>query len=215
MRKAAICVLALVVVCVAGCATGQSYVNPNYDFSKLESVAVVDIEGALRSKAAKDQIATYFEMELLKRGYRVVERNRVEAILAEQDFQASDVTRPEGAVKAGRILNVGALMVVNIPNFGEEISMSAKILNAEDGEILWIGEGTGGTGRTLATIAGATVGAVGGIAAGGSRSGKVVGGVAGGILGGVAGRALSPQEQRAAQKIIQNKVCKKLPSRLP
>jgi len=117
MRKAAICVLALVMVCVAGCATGQSYVNPNYDFSKLESVAVVDIEGALRSKAAKDQIATYFEMELLKRGYRVVERNRVEAILAEQDFQASDVTRPEGAVKAGRILNVGRANGREYPQF--------------------------------------------------------------------------------------------------
>lgn len=211
MRTVCLCIL-LAASLVGGCATGESYVKAGFDFSKLDKVAIIEVSGAVRGDGAKNQIGDFFAMELLRKGYTPVERAQVQALLAEQEFQATDVTSAEGAARAGRILNVPTVLVVNIPNFGEEISMTAKMINVEDGSILWMGSGLGRTGRTLSTIAGAAAGAAAGVAASGDDN-KTLGGIAGGVLGGIAGRALSPQKAKQAQKIIK-KMCESLPSRL-
>jgi hypothetical protein len=200
---------------LGGCASGkgESYARAGYDFSQIEKVAVIDVTGAIRGDAAKNQIADFFAMELLKRGYTPVERAQVQSILKEQDFQASDITSVEDAAEAGRILNVPTALIVNIPEYDEDFSMTAKLVGVEDGSILWLGSGSGSTGKTLSTILGAAAGAAAGAAiAGDDTSDRVIGGVAGGVLGGVAGHALSPKEAEQAQKIIK-KVCDSLPYR--
>ena len=197
---------------VSGCSSGESYVKSGYNFSKLDKIAVVSVEGRqLKSKAAKEQIADFFIMELMKKGYSPIEREHIEKILKEQEFQASDVTTTEGAVQAGRILNVPVVMMVNVPKFGQKMSFTAKMVDVEDGSILWIGSGEGDTTKTLSTILGAAAGAAAGsVIAGGDSSTKVVGGVAGGVLGGVAGYALSPEESKVAKKVIV-KMCASIP----
>lgn len=214
MRRLVICLSMMVVVCVAGCATGRSVVKPGYDFGLIERVAVVQVDGALRSNTARNQVADYFNSELLERGYNPIERAQVEALLSEQEFQASDLTSAAGIARAGQILNVDAVVLVNIGSFGEEISMTAKLVDVEDASILWVGEGSGGTGSTVGTIAGAALGAGTGVALGGTRRGRIVGGAVGGVLGGVAGRALSRQELTATRKVI-GKLCRALPSKVP
>jgi outer membrane lipoprotein SlyB len=103
-------------------------------------------------------------------------------------------------------------VVVNIPKFSEDINMTAKMIDVEDGSILWMGSGSGTTGRTVSTIVGAAAGAaVGALSTG--KDEQVLGGVAGAVLGGVAGRALSPQQAQKAQKIIK-KICLTMPSRI-
>jgi hypothetical protein len=135
-------------------------------------------------------------------------------LLKEQKFQTSGITSDEDATKAGKILNVPAVMLVNIPKFKEEINMTAKIIDVEDGSVLWIGSGSGSTGKTLSTIVGAAAGAAAGAVVGGRDTrDRVAGGVIGGVLGGVAGNALSPQQAEQVQKIIK-KVCENLPYRI-
>lgn len=211
MKTTLIVALSGVALIITGCSTGESYFRVGYDFSQVEKVAVVDVFGSVTSEAAKNQISDFFVMELLKKGYAPVERAQVKALLAEQDFQATDVTSAEGVVRAGQILNVPSILVVNIPNFGEEMSITAKMIDVEDGSILWMGSGTGRTGRTLGTIVGATAGAIGGAVVAGEGK-DVAGGIAGGVLGGVAGQALSPQKAAKAQEIIK-KICQSLPQR--
>jgi len=139
----------------------------------------------------------------------------MQSLLKEQEFQASDLTTNDGAARAGQILNVPVVLVVNIPNFDEEMSMTAKMIDVEDASIIWAGSGTGRTGRTLGTIFGAVAGAVGGaVIAGGDSSDRAAGAIAGGVLGGVAGQALSPQKAEQAQKVIKS-MCKSLPYRYP
>jgi len=214
MKTAYVCVLVIAVLFVGGCSSGESYVRAGYDFGKLEKVAVVDVVGAVRGEAAKNQIADFFTMELLKKGYAPVERAQVKSILKEHEFQTGGLTPEVDAVEAGKILNVPTVLLVNVPNFAEEMSITAKMIDVEDGSILWLGSGSGRTGRTLSTIAGAAIGAGAGAAvAGDDRSDKVLGGVVGGVLGGVAGHALSAQTAEKAQEIIK-KICKDLPSRL-
>jgi hypothetical protein len=216
MRTVCVCTL-LAALVVAGCATGkgESYVRAGYNFGALEKVAIVEVSGQVNGDAAKNQIADFFIMELLKKGYTPVERAQVQTLLKEQDFQASDITSNEDAAKVGKILNVPAVMLVNIPTCKEDISMTAKMVDVQDGSVLWVGSGSGSTGKTGSTILGAVAGAAAGaVLAGGDTNDRVVGGVVGGVLGGVAGRALTPQQAEQVKKIIA-KVCEKLPSRFP
>jgi len=197
-----------------GCHSTQSTAKAGYDFTQIDKVAVLDVTGKLKSEAAKNQIADFFTMELLKKGYSPIERMQVQTILKEQQFQASEETSTEEAVKAGRIVNVPVVMLINIPNFTEEMSMTAKLINVQDGTVLWMSSGEGTTGRTLATILGAAGGAGAGVAVGGDdSSGKVVGGIIGGVIGGVAARALTPQEAKKAQEITR-RMCVNLPSKV-
>jgi hypothetical protein len=214
MRTICLCTLAAALF-AGGCASskGESYTRAGYDFGKVEKVAIIEVTGRVRGEPVKNQISDFFVMELLKKGYTPVERRRVQALLKEREFQASDVTSDEGAARAGRILNVPVVMLVNIPVYKEDMNMTAKMIDVEDGSILWIGSGSGSTGKTLATIVGAAAGAAAGATvAGDETDDKVLGGVIGGVLGGVAGRALSPQQAKQVRKVIKD-VCKDLPAK--
>jgi len=216
MKIVSVCAVVIAVVLIGGCSSGESYVKAGYNFAGLDKIAVVDVQGDINGDAAKNQIGDFFGMELLKKGFAPVERAEVQTLLKEQKFQTSGLTSPEGAAKAGRILNVSAVLVVNIPTFGNEMSMTAKMIDVEDASILWMGSGSGKTGKTLWTILGAAVGAGAGAATGSAVGGgdsTAIGGVAGGVLGGVAGHELSPQKAEKAQEMIK-KICKQLPSKL-
>ena len=196
---------------MGGCTSAESYSRADFDFSKIDKIAVIDVVGEIGGEAAKNQVSDFFVMELLKKGYSPIERAQVHTLLVEQEFQASAVTSDHDAVQAGRILNIPTVLIINVPKFNEKMNFTAKMLNVEDGSILWLGSGEGTSGKTLATIAGAAAGAVVGVAVSGHDD-ALVGGLAGGALGGVAGNALSPQKATSAKKII-NKVCKTLPYR--
>ncbi len=211
MKTVLVNVLLIAIILVSGCSKGESYVRAGYDFSKLTKVAVVDVAGVVEGDAAKNQIADFFGMELLKKGYTVVERAQVQALLDEQDFQASDLTQADDAVRAGRLLNVPVVLVVNIPRYDEDMSMKAKMIDVEDASILWMGSASGTTGKTLATIFGAAAGAAAGAGVAGEGN-ELAGGIIGGVLGGVAGNALSPQQAEHLQKMAK-KMCKDLPMR--
>jgi len=214
MKKLTLTLIALFItaslVLVGGCASGESYVQEGYDFSKARKVAVVNVTGALANPAAQNQIADLFTMELMKKGYAPVERKQVQDLLEEQQFQASEVTTQQDMAKAGKFLNVPAVMVINIPEFGENMSFTAKMLEVETGSIIWIGSGEGSTGKWLSTIGGAAAGAAAGAAVSGEDD-KTVGAIAGGALGGVAGHALAPKKAKQARKVI-SKICESLPS---
>lgn len=214
MRTVCICILSAAMF-VGGCATGkgESYALAGFNFAELDKVAILEVTGAVAGDAAKNQIGTFFEMELMKRGYSPIERSQVQALLKEQEFQASDITSNTGAAEAGQVLNVPAVMIINIPKYEEEMTMTAKMVNVEDARILWIGNGSGSTGKTASTFLGAALGAAAGVAVAGGDSGdKVAGGIIGGILGGVAGNALSPQQEEQIQKVVKI-MCESMPAR--
>jgi hypothetical protein len=217
MRTALVAVL-LAALAVAGCASSEaeSQSVAGYDFGQIDRIAVVEVTGRVYGEAAKDQIANLFMIELMKKGYKFVARKDIKTLLKEQEFQASDITSPEGAAKAGQILNVPAVMLIDIPKYQDEkMDMSAKLIDVEDGTILWIGTGTGNTGKTLATLAGVAAGAALGAAVGGhDTNDRVIGGVIGGVVGGVAGNALSPDQEKQVKKVVV-KVLQNFPSRIP
>lgn len=201
-----------------GCATqkGESVASPNFNPTAITRIAVVDVTGQVYGEPAKNQIADFFSMELTRKGYSVIARSSaLEKLQEEQALQTSGITTDAEAAQAGRILNVPAVLLVNIPEYGAKMNMTAKIVNVEDGSILWIGSGSAKTGKTESTFLGAAAGAVAGaILGGGDSKDRTIGGVAGAVLGGAAGYALSPEESETMQKLIKEKICAGLPSRI-
>ncbi|OHB68737.1 MAG: hypothetical protein A2Y77_06575 [Planctomycetes bacterium RBG_13_62_9] len=207
----------LAAAAVAGCASSEaeSQAVVGMDFSRIDRIAIVEVTGRVYGDAVKNQISNYFTLELMKRGYRFIEREKVKAILKEQDFQASDLASDEGAARAGKILTVPAVMLIDIPKYrGEKMEMSAKLIDVEDGTILWIGTGSGSTGKTLSTIVGAAAGAaLGAAVAGGDSGDRLIGAAIGGVAGGVTGNVLSPSQEKQVKKVIA-KVVADFPSRI-
>lgn len=203
--------LCIVLLFAAGCATGESTVSPAFHALKPEKIAIVDVSGDIRGEAPKNQVEDFFTAEMLKKGYRVIERNRVNRVLEEQDFQRSNRTTDSEAAQIGKVLNVPAVVMLDANVEGEKVSVTGKMVDTETAEIIWIGTGGGGSGETLATAGGAVLGAITGSQVG-SGSGRVIGGVAGGVLGGAAGKALSPQTAKVVKNAIKQMVSK-LPAR--
>ncbi len=193
-------------VFLAGCSSGSSFTKPGYDFSQINKIAVVEVTGARGDVGAQNEVADLFSMELMKRGFNVVERKQVDALLKEQHFQQDGSTSRTDPVKLGEILNIPVVIIVNIPLTGEKISLTSKMLDVKTGEMLWMGEGTGDTKSGTATFAGALVGAgvgaVAGHAIGGSSTGTVIGGVAGAGAGGIGGHLLEPNEAQVLRKVV-------------
>ncbi len=207
--KIVVYMLVIAILFAGGCSSGraQSFSRVGYNFSTIDKAAIVAVEGTLRSESARNQIADLFAMELLKKGYAPKERSSVAAVLREQGFQASELITEAGAAEAGKILNVPAVLIINVPHFGDEIFISAKMVDIEDSSILWLGSGTGkiggfgslwGAGASVSSEDDALFGGIG---------------IAGGVLGGAEDLPLSPQEIERAQRIIR-RMCSTLPSRL-
>jgi uncharacterized membrane protein len=196
-----------------GCVNAESSFRAGYNFGAIDKIAVVDVIGPVGGEGAKNQIADFFTMELMQKGYTPIERSQVQILLNEQKFQRSNITSDAEMAQAGRILNVPVVLYVNVSEFSEDISMTAKIVDVQDGGIVWTGWTEGSGGKTLGAIGGAVVGAVVGsqVAGGGN---KTEGAVIGAVAGGAAGHLLSPKKQEQMRKAIRE-ICANLPPRYP
>ncbi|TKJ36765.1 MAG: hypothetical protein CEE38_10710 [Planctomycetes bacterium B3_Pla] len=201
--KIIVSILAIAILMFGGCRSPQeSSARIDYDFSTLDKVAIVAVEGAVTSEAAKDQIADFFAIELLEQGYAPVGRSQVRAQLAGQESESKDLTTTEAAVEVGLILDVPAVLAIKIPHFGEEIAITAKMINVEDGSTLWLASGSGKGKRTLSRMFGL----------GGGGNDQLMGNVMGGPMGAPPAQPLSPDEADKAQRIIK-RMCRSLPTK--
>ncbi|MHC4556271.1 MAG: hypothetical protein ACYTFW_04215 [Planctomycetota bacterium] len=204
--KIAVYILTIAVLLIGGCnSSHESSSRTGYDFSSVEKVAIVAVEGAVKSEAARDQIADFFAMELLKKGYAPMGRAQVRTLLGEQEVESEDLIVTEGTIEVGQVLNVPAVLTIKIPHFGEQISITSQMIDVEDGSILWLASGSGKSGRSLSDFFGFNKDS-GGL---GSEDGALLGGV----MGGMGGQALSPQEAKKTQRIVK-KMCRSLPSKI-
>jgi hypothetical protein len=216
--KTVLCVLAagLLLLSSASCgmmsrSSQKSSFRVGYDFSGVNKVAIVAVQGSLKSETAKDQIADFFAIELLEQGYAPVGRAQVRASLAdlasgskgEEQEVPKDLTTNEAAVEVGRMLKVPAVLTVNIPHFGEEITLTVTMIDVEDGSILWLANGSG-RGQGAFGFGGGSKG---------SKDDGLLGGFVGDETNAATNEPLSVDEAKRAQRIVKT-MCKSLPSKL-
>jgi curli biogenesis system outer membrane secretion channel CsgG len=119
--------------------------------------------------------------------FRVIERKRIDTVLAEQDFQQSDRADPHTQARIGKVLGVRYIIAGSITKFTtsdkkysaggivkgplgglglkkskSEVQLNARVIDAETGEILIAAKGKGdskkGGGVTVAGGAGGVAG---------------------------------------------------------
>lgn len=90
--------------------------------------------------ASDNILADAIAGELLSQGVTIVERNRLFFIIAEQSLVMSGLTEDIKLVKAGKILNVDALLFVKMHSSpeipGRVESAVVKIINVNNGEVM-------------------------------------------------------------------------------
>ncbi|MHC4489342.1 MAG: hypothetical protein ACYSW7_09255 [Planctomycetota bacterium] len=74
MKINCVYVLVIALLLIGGCSSGESYVKAGYDFTRLDRIAIADVQGDVSGEAAKNQIADFFVLELMKKGYTPIER---------------------------------------------------------------------------------------------------------------------------------------------
>ena len=199
-------ILAVAVLLIGGCIAPQaSSSGLSYDFANVEKVAIVAVEGAVTSEAAKDQIADFFAIELLNKGYAPVGRTQVRAQLREQEPESEGLVTSEGAVQVGVILDVPAVLAIKVPHFAEEISVTAQMISVEDGSTLWLASDSGRGKKTLSNVFG--------LSSKNRSNNRLLGDAmrGPGPLPGPANLPLTPEEAEKVQAIVK-KMCRSLPA---
>jgi hypothetical protein len=103
MKKVGLLTVALL---LGGCIAPQIAVNSHADFSRIHRVAVATFGGA-----GGDVAADVFTQDLLEHGADVVERQRLDAVLQEQNMAKENILDPATIKKIGKILGVDAIFV--------------------------------------------------------------------------------------------------------
>jgi len=105
-------ILIAAVLLASGCATPPVVaIKPNYDFTKLGRVALIDPDDYPNDPGSGAAVGQAMEPYLLKAGYDLVERGQVDQILQEQSFSRSANVDPATAGKIGQLLGVSALLL--------------------------------------------------------------------------------------------------------
>ena len=199
--------LAVAVLLIGGCISPQeSSFRTGYDFANVDKVAIVAVEGAVTSEAAKDQIADFFAIELLDKGYAPVGRAQVRAQLREQEPESEVLTTSEAAVQVGLILDVPAVLAIKVPHFAEEISITAQMISVEDGITLWLASDSGHGSRSLSNVFG--------LSSRGRSNNRLLGDPmrGPGPLAGPVNLPLSPEEAEKVRAIVKA-MCRSLPAK--
>ncbi len=164
----------------------------DFDYATVRSY-VADIWGSDQDvgKGIADMLVT----QLVRNGnYSVIERNKLDQVLREQNFQQSGRADASTAAQLGRLLGVDAIIIGSITQFGRDdkkvgigggvrvggiglggvgrrqakavVQIDARIVDIRTAEILGVATGFGQSKRSGTTLIGGA--AVGGVAAGGA-----------------------------------------------
>ncbi len=111
-----------------GCVTPEVAVNSHADFSRIHRVAAATFGGA-----GGDVAADLLTQDLLQHGADVVERQRLDAVLQEQNLASQNILDPTTIKKIGKILGVDAIFVgtvaSNVPSQSYLVTQSRHGIN--------------------------------------------------------------------------------------
>ena len=102
------------------------------------------------------EVADTFGVELMKNGFKIMDRGQIGKVLEEQQFQKTDLFNDQNALKVGNLAGVRYILTGVVTQYGMEqrqkvkqgniniytqssVSLSAKILDCQSGAIMWSG----------------------------------------------------------------------------
>jgi hypothetical protein len=158
MKKLCFTIAMGILFLVAGCATGEGIVKQGTDFRDYKRVAILPFEYKHRTDA---KVEEYFEQELMTKGYELVERTKMQAILNEQQFQQSGLVDDRAtAVQIGKLLNVDMVSMGTVTweegsgKSKEEVVITVKFVSVKDSSILYSASGQSESGGLVGIFGG-------------------------------------------------------------
>jgi TolB-like protein len=102
----------------------------------VSTIAVMDFGGLNVTKEDAASLTDRFRFELMKtKKFDVMERNEMNLILQEQEFQKSDCVDQGCAVEAGRLIAVKKMVAGSISKVGGIYSVNAKMMDVQTGRV--------------------------------------------------------------------------------
>jgi hypothetical protein len=152
--------IAVILLCAAflfsSCATETLVIKKNYDFTKIQRVAVLAFKDATYTQSEGTMVSQLFLKYLLSAGYNVIEREELDALLKERNLTLSNTLDPE-TVKVFKLSGIDAIVTGTItqavperdfyengnPRFiAAQVGITCRMISVETGEILWAGADT-------------------------------------------------------------------------
>lgn len=119
------------------------------------TIAVLDFDAKNISQESAEAVTDLLRTELFNTGrFKVVERQEIQRIIKEQQFQVSGVTDSDQVVEIGRLLNVQAIMVGTVTKLGSTHLINTRLVNVRTGLVVHAEsiESTGGEGKLPGAI---------------------------------------------------------------
>ena len=145
-----------------GCATATSYTKPGTDFSDYKKCAITQLECATNTSVGQE-VADTIASEFLRKGFNVIERSQLEAILEEEKLRQIGLLK-ESTKEALLLSGIDSVVVGAVGSYhcvptslperlfapGVSIfptntchaSISLKMLDVRTGDIVWAANGS-------------------------------------------------------------------------
>lgn len=115
----------------------------NTNKTKKISMAFVALTSDAQNKFVENYVTDALTQSIFETGnVRIIERANLEKILAEQKFQSSGLVDDNSAKAIGKIAGVDYVCYGDMKDIGEEITVNARIVDVESGEVLAISRTT-------------------------------------------------------------------------
>jgi len=140
-------IVTLFFLMLLGCKGPMSYIHPSADFTYIKKIAIAPIINLTNDKFAGGKVMNVVATEILRRGvFDVVEFGEVEKVLREEGLRGGDKVSKHIAARAGKRLNIEALIIGSVMTYGvsrvgsssiPEVSLSLKLVDVNSYAILW------------------------------------------------------------------------------
>ncbi len=118
--------LAILTALLLSACTPKTVLSPTYDFNQVNRIGIMAFSN---SWADLNGVENLFAKYLIRDGFKVVERARLESILQEHNISVSGYLDPTTTREIGRILGVDVLLVGEVSSYSPartELTMTAS-----------------------------------------------------------------------------------------
>lgn len=153
VRRSAL-LLALVALASCSSGSGRRYFDPNMDFGSVRTVAVMPFGNLSRDNLASDRVRDVFASTLLATGaFYVLPVGEVARGISQAGIGNPTAPTAEDVVKLGKILKVDGVFTGVVKEYGEVrsgqstgnvVALSAQLLEAATGKVVWSASTTQG-----------------------------------------------------------------------
>jgi len=163
------------IITLSSCITSSSTMIVEYEkLNKQIRVAIIDFKNTTKYGARRlsDSAVQILVSELSRSGnFIIIEREKLDAVLKELEFQLSDLSQEGNAAEVGKILNCEYLISGGISNFGVKtegrdlliakqkiqtvkVEVDLKLIDVETAQIVYSAFGKGETEKVIGSALG-------------------------------------------------------------